>query len=112
MNAERLSYGYIKQTCHIVNSLEDECLELLLVDLKDIDTKYFDIIQYRIETLVGKIKEHATEPSRDALIDCCIDIKSYDEAISKLEEIYQEIDTMEYYMEYYKSLYEELLSKQ
>ena len=69
--AERLSYGYIEQTCPKVNALEYKCLELIQEDLegklsdllnKDMIQMVGDLVQYRVETLVGMIKEFATEP--------------------------------------------------
>lgn len=64
--AERLSYVYIEQTCPKVNELEYTCLELIQEDLKgklgdllnkDMIQSVGDLVQYRVETLVGMIKE-------------------------------------------------------
>lgn len=75
--AERESYNYIEQTCPIVNSLERKCLELIQEDLEN-ELSYLsaplingicDKVHFRVETLVGKIKEQVTEKFRGVLID-------------------------------------------
>ena len=67
--AEKKSYGYIKPTCPKVDELESKCLELIQEDLESklketLDNDQIqvisDLFQYRVETLVGMIKEFAT----------------------------------------------------
>lgn len=114
--AERLSYGYIEQTCPKVDALENKCLELIQEDLegelgallnKDQIQMIGDLVQYRVETLVGMIKEFATEPLRDALIDCCNTISDFedekDEALGKLDNAESEKAALESDVDWYKS---------
>ena len=67
--AEKKSYGYIKPNSPKVDELESKCLELIQEDLESklketLDNDQIqvisDLFQYRVETLVGMIKEFAT----------------------------------------------------
>lgn len=111
--AERDSYGYVEQTCPIVDALTATCLELIQEDLENKFRHHIeedalhlitDQIQYRVETLIGKIKENATEKLRAALIDSiqesysvtdCLEeeIKFKDKEIDNLE---RQVDVLEY----------------
>ena len=114
--AERLSYGYIEQTCPKVNALEYKCLELIQEDLegklgdslnKDMIQMVGDLVQYRVETLVGMIKEFATEPLRESLIDCCNSMSEFenekDEALKELDKLESEKGLLEDDIDWYKS---------
>ena len=90
--ADRESYNYIEQTCPIVDSLERKCLELIQEDLEN-ELSYLsaplingigDKVQYRVETLVGKIKEQVTEKFRDVLIDIIHEKKGLESEIDDL----------------------------
>lgn len=89
-NAEKLSLNYIGHTCPIVDGLELDCIDIIYKDF--IKLGYSDeweklryIIEGRIGTLVGKIKENATEKLRDALIDCCDDLIKVESNVTELE---------------------------
>ena len=114
--AERLSYTYIEQTCPKVDELESKCLELIQEDLESklketLDNDQIQVIsglvQYRVETLVGKIKEFATEPLRAALVDCCNDVSDFenerDEALKDLDKAVDEKLVIEDDLDWYKS---------
>ena len=114
--AERLSYGYIEQTCPKVDALEYKCLELIQEDLegklgdllnKDQIQMIGNLVQYRVETLVGMIKEFVTEPLREALIDCCNSISDFenenDEALKYLDKVESEKGMLESDIDWYKS---------
>ena len=114
--AERMSYGYIEQTCPKVDELESKCLELIQEDLESklkgiLDNAQIqmisDLVQYRVETLVGMIKEFATEPLRAALIDCCNTISDFenekDEALKELDKLESEKGLLEGDIDWYKS---------
>ncbi|MBQ0111512.1 MAG: hypothetical protein KBT03_00110 [Bacteroidales bacterium] len=117
--AERESYGYVDQTCPIVDSLTQTCLELIQKDLeeslcflsKNLIDGVGDKIQYRVETLIGKIKENATEPLRCALIDVICEKQiaedDRDEALNLADKWSDEKDSAESDCEYWKSLYEQ-----
>lgn len=113
--SERLSYGYIEQTCPKVDSLEIRCLELIQEDLdhnltgllsKEQIQSVGDLVEHRVSTLVGMIKEFATEPLRHALIDCCDDIKGFEdsknEALNNLDKVESENSNLESDIEWYK----------
>ena len=113
--AERLSYGYIEQTCPKVDALEYKCLELIQEDLegklgdllnKDMIQMVGDLVQYRVATLVGMIKEFATEPLREALIDCCNSTSDFenekDEALKSLDNVESEKGMLESDIAWYK----------
>ena len=113
--SERLSYGYIEQTCPKVDSLEIKCLELIQEDLehnltgllsKEQTQSIGDLIEYRVSTLVGMIKEFATEPLRHALVDCCDDLKGFEEskneALDELDKVESEKSNLESDIEWYK----------
>ena len=113
--SERLSYGYIEQTCPKVDSLEIKCLELIQEDLehnltgllsKEQTQSIGDLIEYRVSTLVGMIKEFATEPLRHALVDCCDDLKGFEEskneALDNLDKVESEKSNLESDIEWYK----------
>ena len=114
--AERMSYGYIEQTCPKVDELESKCLELIQEDLEHklkgtLDNAQIqmisDLVQYRVETLVGMIKEFATEPFRKALVDCCNTISDFenekDEALKELDKLESENGLLEDDIDWYKS---------
>lgn len=114
--AERLSFDYIDHTCPIVDNLTEQCLELLIEDLSKIITNQLtdeqiqevdDIVKYRVNTLIGKVKVHATERLRSALIDCCDDLQATkeerDNALSDASIIESDKDRFESDVEYYKS---------
>lgn len=114
--AERLSYRYIEQTCPKVDALESKCLELIQEDLESklketLDNDQIQVIgylvQYRVETLVGMIKEFATEPLRAALVDCCSNIsdfeKEMDEALKDLDKVEDEKLIIEDDLNWYKA---------
>ena len=114
--AEKKSYGYIEQTCPKVDELESKCLELIQEDLESklketLDNDQIQVIsglvQYRVETLVGMIKEFATEPLRAALIDCCNDVSDFenerDEALKDLDKAVDEKLIIEDDLDWYKS---------
>ena len=114
--AERLSYVYIEQTCPKVDALEYKCLELIQEDLegkledllnKDMIQMIGDLIQHRVETFVGMIKEFATEPLREALIDCCSSMSDFenekDEALKDLDKVESEKGRLESDIDWYKS---------
>ena len=113
--SERLSYDYIEQTCPKVNNLEIKCLELIQEDLEQNLTGLLskeqvrsvgDLVEYRVSTLVGMIKEFATEPLRCALIDCCSDLKGFEEskneALNNLDKVESENSNLESDIEWYK----------
>ena len=113
--SERLSYGYIEQTCPKVDSLEIKCLELIQEDLehnltgllsKEQTQSIGNLIEYRVSTLVGMIKEFATEPLRHALVDCCDDLKGFEEskneALDNLDKVESEKSNLESDIEWYK----------
>lgn len=66
---ERTSYSYIEQTFPKVDELERQCIDILIEDLKSYGinntSPEFLVIESRITTLVGKIKEKATEKLRE-----------------------------------------------
>ena len=114
--AERMSYGYIEQTCPKVDALENKCLDLIQEDLegklggllnKDQIQMIGDLVQHRVETLVGMIKEFATEPLRKALVDCCNTISDFenekDEALKELDKLESEKGLLEDDIDWYKS---------
>ena len=114
--AERLSYVYIEQTCPKVDALAYKCLELIQEDLESklketLDNDQIqvigDLVQYRVETLVGMIKEFATEPLRAALIDCCNSMSDFenekDEALKELDKVEGEKSMLESDIDWYKS---------
>lgn len=117
--AERESYGYIDQTCPIVDALAATCMELIQKDLeeglsslsKNIIDDARDKIQYRVETLVGKIKDQATKPLRNALIDVICEKLTVeddrDEALNLAKKFSDEKDSIESDCEYWKNLYEQ-----
>ena len=94
--AERESLNYINETCPKVNELEERCIELIIKDLELCDIPDISdlslLIQHRVSTLVGKIKEHATEPMRSALVDACSDLQ---EARSEVERKESEISYLQ-----------------
>ena len=114
--AERMSYGYIEQTCPKVDKLESKCLELIQEDLegklgdllnKDMIQMIGDLVQYRVETLVGMIKEFATEPLRAALVDCCNNISDFENernaALKDIDKVECEKGLLEDDIDWYKS---------
>ena len=114
--AERLSYTYIEQTCPKVDGLESKCLELIQEDLEcklkgtldNVQVQMIsDLVQYRVETLVGMIKEFATEPLRKALIDCCNSMSDFenekDKALKYLDKMEDEKELLEDDIDWYKS---------
>lgn len=66
-----------------------------------------DLVQYRVETLVGMIKEFATEPLRAALIECCDNISDFenerDGALKDLDKVEYEKAIIEGDLDWYKS---------
>ena len=73
--AERLSYTYIEQTCPKVDGLESKCLELIQEDLEcklkgtldNVQVQMIsDLVQYRVETLVGMIKEFCNRTFKES----------------------------------------------
>lgn len=90
-NAEKLSLEYIGHTCPIVDGLELDCIDIIHKDFTqqgyvDEWEKLRHIIEGRIGTLVGKIKENATEKLRDALIDCCDNLIKVESNVTELEQ--------------------------
>ena len=99
--AERMSYGYIEQTCPKVDELESKCLELIQEDLESklketLDNAQVqmisDLVQYRVETLVGMIKEFATEPLRAALVDCCNDMSDFENERDRVLKVFDNVE--------------------
>lgn len=114
--AERISYSYIEQTCPKVNELERQCIDILIEDLKSFgiyDTSQeFLVIESRISTLVGKIKEQATEKLRESLINACdkiecleADLYDKEREVSELE---SQLDNQKDETEYYANLSSDL----
>ena len=114
--AEKMSYGYIEQTCPKVDELESKCLELIQEDLESklkgiLDNAQIqmisDLVQNRVETLVGMIKEFATEPLRAALVDCCNNISDFENernaALKDIDEAEYEKGLLEDDIDWYKS---------
>ena len=114
--AEKMSYGYIEQTCPKVDELESKCLELIQEDLESklkgiLDNTQIqmisDLVQYRLETLVGMIKEFATEPLRAAITDCCNNILDFEkeiaEALKDLDKVEDEKLIIEDDLDWYKA---------
>ncbi len=114
--AERMSYGYIEQTCPKVDKLESKCLELIQEDLESklkgiLDNAQIqmigDLVQYRVETLVGMIKEFATEPLRATLVDCCNNISDFENernaALKDIDKVECEKGLLEDDIDWYKS---------
>ena len=114
--AEKMSYGYIEQTCPKVDELESKCLELIQEDLESklegtLDNAQIqmisDLVQYRVETLVGMIKEFATEPLRAALVDCCNNISDFENernaALKDIDKAECEKGMLEDDIDWYKS---------
>lgn len=98
--AERESYNYIEQTCPIVDSLERKCLELIQEDLEN-ELSYLsaplingigDKVQYRVETLVGKIKEQVTEKFRGVLIDIIYEKQDLE---AELDDLNNQVSSLE-----------------
>lgn len=113
-NVERMSYGYIDQTCPIVDGLTATCLELIQADLDKIldgsnhDPQAIgDAVEYRVETLIGKIKQHVTEKFRVALMDCCSDLRDMESERDHSERNYDrmenERDSLVADVEYYQN---------
>lgn len=114
--AERMSFDYVEQTCPAVDALTDTCLELVQEDLEKLLSGILtqeqiqeigDFVQYRVETLIGKVKDNATERLRTALIDCCSDLKTMeyerDSALSDVDKVEQEKDMCESDSDYYRA---------
>lgn len=114
--AERMSFDYVEQTCPAVDALTDTCLELVQEDLEKLllgiltqeqIQEIGDLVQYRVVTLIGKVKNNATEKMREALIDCCYDLKKMederDNALSDVDKIEQDKDRYESDADYYKT---------
>lgn len=94
--AQRESLNYINETCPKVNELEEQCIEIIIKDLELCNIPDMSdlslLIQRRVATLVGKIKEHATEPMRSALVEVCSDLQ---EARSEVESKAYEISCLQ-----------------
>lgn len=107
--AERESLNYINETCPKVNELEEQCIELIIKDLELRDIPDMSdlslLIQRRVSTLVGKIKEHATEPMRSALVEVCSDLQEAREEVeskeSEISYLQDKIDSLECEVDYY-----------
>lgn len=107
--AERESLNYINETCPKVNELEGQCIELIIKDLELCNIPDMSdlslLIQRRVSTLVGMIKEHATEPMRSALVDVCSDLQEAREEVeskeSEISYLQDKINSLEREVDYY-----------
>ena len=107
--AERESLNYINETCPKVNELEEQCIELIIKDLELCNIPDMSdlslLIQRRVSTLVGMIKEHATEPMRSALVDVCSDLQEAREGVeskeSEISYLQDKIYSLEREVDYY-----------
>lgn len=108
----------IDHTCPIVDDLTARCISLIKSDIEalalsdNLDTMLKSLVEKRIDVLVGKIKEEATEKMRGALDTLVSDI---DDLEGKLYDSEREViglsnivDSLESDVQYWESKYNEL----
>lgn len=88
----KYSTDIIDQTCPVVDDLTQTCLSLIDDDFRDIgleggyDNEIWKLVEKRVNTLVGKIKENATEKMRDALDMLVNEVNSLEDDKEELED--------------------------